>query len=68
MYDRKLVGIEMEALGIAAACLHRLPHTPVSRHQGVSDDGTKEKDDRWRLFAWEASASLVIDLGVGGWI
>lgn len=67
-YDRKLVGIEMEALGIASACLHRIPHTPFLVIKGVSDDGTRAKDDRWRLFACEASASLVINLAAGGWI
>ncbi len=55
---RKVLGVEMEASGLAAlAEAHRIPAIIA---KGVSDFGDKFKDDRYRKFAARASAEALI--------
>lgn len=55
---RKILGVEMEASGLAAlAEAHKIP---VIIAKGVSDFGDKFKDDRYRKFAARASAEALI--------
>lgn len=57
---RKVLGVEMEASGLAAlAEAHRIPAIIA---KGVSDFGDKFKDDRYRKFAARASAEALISL------
>lgn len=55
---RKVLGVEMEASGLASiADTHQLP---VIVAKGVSDYGDRFKDDRYRKFAARASAEALI--------
>jgi nucleoside phosphorylase len=55
---RKVLGVEMEASGLAAlAEAHKIPAIIA---KGVSDFGDKFKDDRYRKFAARASAEALI--------
>lgn len=55
---RKVLGIDMEASGLAA--LAEAHDIPVVIAKGVSDFGDTFKDDRYRHFAARASAEVII--------
>jgi nucleoside phosphorylase/predicted nucleotidyltransferase len=57
--DRKICGIEMEALGVAQACSGRVPLLVI---KGISDWANEEKDDGWHRYCMDASADLAIRL------
>jgi nucleoside phosphorylase/predicted nucleotidyltransferase len=59
---RKIVAIEMEALGVVEACLRFDPPVPALIVKAVSDYADKAKDDTWHRFASHASASLAAKL------
>jgi nucleoside phosphorylase len=60
--SRKIVAIEMEALGVIEACLRFDPPVPALVVKAVSDLADESKDDTWHPFASRASASLAIEL------
>ena len=59
LIDRKICGIEMEALGVAQASSGRVPLLVI---KGISDWANEEKDDGWHRYCMDASADLAIRL------
>lgn len=57
--DRKISGIEMEALGVAQACRGRAPLLII---KGISDWANTKKNNKWHKYCMEASADLAIKL------
>ena len=62
----KLLGIEMEAGGVAKACFHRARPPGFLMVRGVSDLADEEKNspkvEKWRSYAADLAASYTIDL------
>lgn len=58
--SRKVLGLDMEASGVAASA--EALNIPVIVAKGVSDFADTYKDDRYRLFAARASAEALIRL------
>lgn len=61
----KLIGIEMEAAGVAAACLNYPPHNPkFFMVRGVSDFADPDKNtpevERWRPYACDIASAYAI--------
>ncbi|MGD0798482.1 MAG: hypothetical protein ABR910_12235 [Acidobacteriaceae bacterium] len=57
--DRKIRGIEMEALGVAQACGNRAPLLVI---KGISDWANEKKNNKWHQYCMDASADLAISL------
>ena len=57
--DRKIAGIEMEAVGIATACLNRCDFLVV---KSISDWADETKGDELHSHCMRVSADLVISL------
>lgn len=57
--DRKVRGIEMEAVGIAQACLQVAPLLVI---KAISDWADSEKDDRWHSYCMQVAADLAYRL------
>ncbi len=57
--NRKIRGIEMEAVGVAAACFQR---TPLLVIKAISDWADEQKDDSWHAYCAQVAADLAISL------
>jgi nucleoside phosphorylase len=58
-HDRKIAGIEMEAVGIATACLGRCDLLVV---KAISDWANEDKGDSQHEYSTQVSADLTISL------
>ena len=57
--NRKIRGIEMEAVGVAAACFER---TPLLVIKAISDWANEQKDDKWHTYCAKVAADLTVSL------
>ena len=57
--NRKIRGIEMEAVGVAAACLERAPLLVI---KAISDWANEQKNDMWHTYCADVAADLTISL------
>jgi nucleoside phosphorylase len=58
----KLIGIEMEAGGVASAAFQSVQQPGFLMIRGVSDLADEDKDDTWRQYACHAGAAYAIAL------
>jgi nucleoside phosphorylase len=58
-HDRKIAGIEMEAVGVATACLGRCDFLVV---KSLSDWADEKKGDSKHAYCTKVSADLVISM------
>ena len=62
----KLIGLEMEAGGVAGAAAQAAAPAGFFMIRGVSDLGDARKNDRWRTFACAAAAAYTVALLTSG--
>jgi len=58
----QLIGVEMEAAGVATTAFTAAPPVPFFMVRGVSDLADRAKDDRWRLYACDVAAAFTVTL------
>lgn len=58
----KLIGVEMESYGIAAAAANTLTRPRFLAIRGVSDFADEQKDERYRQYASDVAAAFAIGL------